>query len=498
MTSGYHFAELIGTDPWSSSHRTTIHKTFPPNSWGHDFRPAYRRLSYLRTQFPNVPCLACTATATPQVVQDIQLILKLQKAPLLLGSFDRPNIFYKVKYKDAIGIGMKGGSNTGGGGGALSDMVQWSVQQHSKCQRRNELCSGIIYVHKRDDTTHIARSIQRHAQQQRLPLRAEPYHAGLNKGDRERVLREWSTDQIQVAVATVAFGMGIDLPHVRYVIHWSMAKTVEGFYQESGRAGRDGLPSHSILYYSPDDVSKFQYLIRMQAEQQQRNKKVRDGNASDADDDKNCERKLNALEQMVQYCTQPACRRNALIRHFGGTSVECKQTCDYCRNPDTVKRTIQSASIMGDVFGRTQGRNWNRKGTKTDEDKKLLAWDNNHGLSVEDMDDEERIAQDWGDGMVGDLRVTDAGDRSSFRKTSGLGGHGGFVKASSLTSSNFNSTKGKGPFVKASDVLERYSKMEERYSEGGEEVARSTMVPIPDHFQLPRSRRRMPSPKIPS
>ncbi len=399
----------------ASSHAKIIYRYI---SWGHDFRPAYRKLTWLRTQFTNTPCMACTATATPQVIEDIQSILHLKNAPLLKGSFDRPNIFYKVKYKHD---------------GTLDEMIKWIVQQHSKSAIRNEKCSGIVYVHKREETSQIARRIS----QQKI--RAEPYHAGLKKNDRNRVQEEWSRDQVQVAVATVAFGMGIDLAHVRYVIHWSIPKTIEGFYQESGRAGRDGLPSHSILYYSPDDVSKFQYLIRMQSDETQ------------------SERKLEGFEKMVRYCTSPACRRNTLIQHFGGTPVQCQRTCDFCRNPEKVKRTIQSAAIVQDVLGH-----------KYKSSHPYQAGQEQWNSQLEH--DEDAIAQDWGDGMVGDLRVTDT--RSSWEESASL--HE--VKRSG------------GGFVKASSILLKYEKLEEKVGtikgkKAGNCERLPSSVPIPDHFR---------------
>ena len=150
---------------------------------------------------------------------------------------------------------------------------------------------------------------------------------------------------MKVAVATVAFGMGIDLAHVRYVIHWSMSKSVEGFYQESGRAGRDGLASKSILYYSRDDASKFQFLIRKNAE--------RRANSDTNNSNKNNSNKLDevsmeALERMIEYCTQPCCRRKYILNHFGEEiepKTVCKKTCDYCLDPQKMERAMNKTMV---------------------------------------------------------------------------------------------------------------------------------------------------------
>ena len=188
------------------------------SSWGHDFRKAYMRLDYLRDAYPNVPLLACTATATPRVIRDIVKLLRLENSPCRIGSFDRPNIFYKVKYKNAL--------DASAAGGARGDMVRFIQKQHQRCADKEVPCSGIIYVHKRDDTTEIAHLIRKEC-----GIVAEAYHGGLKKDERKRILEAWTAGKSQIAVATVAFGMGIDLAHVRYVIHWSMSKSIESFYQ---------------------------------------------------------------------------------------------------------------------------------------------------------------------------------------------------------------------------------------------------------------------------
>ena len=387
--------------------------------------------------------MACTATATPQVVQDLQQLLHLETSPLLKGSFDRPNIFYKVLAKDT--------------GTALEDMVRWIAKQHSKHVDRKERCSGIVYVHKREETQHIAERITSYAN-----VIAAPYHAGLKKDERNRVLEEWSCDKIHVAVATVAFGMGIDLAHVRYVVHWTLPKTVEGFYQEAGRAGRDGLPSHSLLYYSPSDVQFFKFLLGKQ---------------------KGAEAKFKALDQMENYCTIPQCRRNALIKHFGGAPVQCNKTCDFCRNPTKVKRTIQQATIIADVLGghNKSTRVWN--GNKKRERGDFDSFDNE--------EDEDTMARDWGDDgyMVGDLKVTGGLDYGHVEdhvgKMRSKGRATGFVKASSLA----RTSGGGGGFLKASEVLDRLERMEERaegrrdekYNVENERPARA--VVIPEHLR---------------
>jgi superfamily II DNA/RNA helicase len=202
---------------------------------------------------------------------------------------------------------------------------------------------------------------------------------------------------IQVAVATIAFGMGIDLAHVRYVVHWSLAKTVEGFYQESGRAGRDGLPALSVLYFSKDEASKFSYLI------QQQNNSRKDAQTKKL----STERSLDALHRMVNYCITPCCRRQYLLEHFGekvDVKHVCNRTCDYCQNPKLVEKRIDASHVVKDVIDTSKRSGNKRPGSPA-------KWDGQ--WSKPPGDDDE--GDDWQDKWAAcDLGITSYADSRDF------------------------------------------------------------------------------------
>ena len=361
------------------------------STWGHDFRPAYRKLQWLRTSFPDIPCTVCTATATGKVIEDIRrvLLLKPGEVPCHMGSFNRPNISYEVRFKESLDAMSVNG--------AMGDLVDLVQHQHMACAKRSLPCSGIIYVHKRQDCDSLAKEITK-----KTGIRAAAYHGGLKDIERGEIQRGWMKGSIQVAVATIAFGMGIDLAQVRYVIHWSLAKTVEGFYQESGRAGRDEAPAISVLYFSKDEASKFSYLIQ---KQNSSSKDPLRGKTS-------MENSLVALEHMVNYCITPCCRRQYLLEHFGekiDPKQVCKETCDYCQDPKRTEKRIEGSQVVQGVINIQNGAY--RRGHRPSSPAK---WDGQWSKPHGDADDEK---EDWQDAWTeGDLEITSSAGDGMFEE----------------------------------------------------------------------------------
>ncbi|XP_065671486.1 recQ-like DNA helicase BLM isoform X7 [Hydra vulgaris] len=272
------------------------------SQWGHDFRPDYKKLNILRSSYKNVPVMALTATATPRVQKDILNQLCMNNPKIFIQSFNRVNLQYFVVPKS---------KNT------LNDMV-------TKIKTEFENKSGIIYCFARRDCDYVANYLISSG------ITAAAYHAGLNDNERSNVHESWLKNKFKVVCATIAFGMGIDKADVRFVFHYTIPKSVEGYFQESGRAGRDGLKSVCILYYQYSDMHRIRRLIESDSDANKETLKVH----------------IDNLYRVVQYCENKIdCRRAQQIQYFGERdfdSSQCKQntstTCDNCSNNTQVQK----------------------------------------------------------------------------------------------------------------------------------------------------------------
>jgi len=276
------------------------------SEWGHDFRPEYRQLAQLRDALPDIPVMALTATATERVRVDIIKHLKLREPEIFIASFNRPNITYRVQPKD----------------GPLSQIIDFVKKRGDE--------SGIIYCATRATSERVAESLSSRG------YSARPYHAGLTNTERAENQELFLRDETKIICATIAFGMGINKPNVRWVIHYDLPKNIEGYYQETGRSGRDGLPSDCLLLFSGGDAAKQTHFIDEMTDEHERNVA------------------RAQLRQMLHYAETAACRRRELLGYFGenftAENGNCG-ACDNCLEPrETYDGTIPAQKFLSCVF----------------------------------------------------------------------------------------------------------------------------------------------------
>lgn len=282
------------------------------SEWGHDFRPEYRRIKQMIKEIKDVPMMALTATATPKVQQDIQKNLQMGDALVYKSSFNRTNLYYEVR--------PKGKKND-----VLKDLVSYIKTRKGK--------SGIIYCLSRKKVEEIAGVLKANG------VKALPYHAGLDAKTRAAHQDAFLMEDCDVIVATIAFGMGIDKPDVRFVIHYDVPKSIEGYYQETGRAGRDGIESDCLLYYNPADIDKLEKFMK---------------------DKPVAEREIGELLifETQAFAESSACRRKFLLHYFGEEFNDkgCNNMCDNCRHPKTKVDAKEESVLVLNTINAVKGK----------------------------------------------------------------------------------------------------------------------------------------------
>ena len=280
------------------------------SEWGHDFRPEYRKIKTMLTQLGSLPVIALTATATPKVQIDIQKNLQMEEADIFLSSFNRKNLYYEVRPKKE------------------------TKKQLIKFLKENKGKSGIIYCLSRKKVEEIAQLLNVNG------FSAAPYHAGLDPDVRVKNQDDFLNEEVDIVVATIAFGMGIDKPDVRFVVHYDVPKSLEGYYQETGRSGRDGLEGICLMFYSHNDLSKLEKFNKDKPVQERENARI-------------------LLQEMEFYAESPVCRRKQLLHYFGEEFMEenCG-SCDNCIHPrerfdgtEAVKLILEAVQQTNERFG---------------------------------------------------------------------------------------------------------------------------------------------------
>ncbi|MDG2944641.1 DNA helicase RecQ [Exercitatus varius] len=278
------------------------------SQWGHDFRPEYTQLGGLKASFPDAPIMALTATADSTTRQDILQNLRLNRPHLYVGSFDRPNIRYTLveKFKP------------------MEQLCNFVAAQKGK--------SGIVYCNSRNKAEKVSDALKKRG------ISAAFYHAGMEVSERERVQRDFQRDNIQVVVATIAFGMGINKSNVRFVAHFDLSRSIEAYYQETGRAGRDDLPAEAVLFYEPADYGWLHKILMEKPESAQRDVK------------------LHKLEAIGEFAESQTCRRLVLLNYFGENRQKPCGNCDICLDPPKKYDGLMDAQKILSAIYRTGQR----------------------------------------------------------------------------------------------------------------------------------------------
>jgi ATP-dependent DNA helicase RecQ len=280
------------------------------SEWGHDFRPEYRRIKAMIHNLGNMPVIALTATATPKVQIDIQKNLQMEEADVFISSFNRKNLYYEVRPKKET----------------KKQLIKFLKDHKGK--------SGVIYCLSRKKVEEIAQLLNVNG------FKAAPYHAGLDPDVRMKNQDDFLNEEVDIIVATIAFGMGIDKPDVRFVVHYDVPKSLEGYYQETGRAGRDGLEGLCLMFYSHNDLNKLEKFNKDKPVQERENARI-------------------LLQEMEYYAESPVCRRRQLLHYFG---EEYKQEncgmCDNCVHPrerfdgtDAIMLVLKATKLTNERFG---------------------------------------------------------------------------------------------------------------------------------------------------